>query len=68
MRRFQLQRNEDVSGMSGVGVVAEGVEFSDGRVSMTWLSTHTSMVIYQNIKEVNTIHGHEGRTTVVWLD
>jgi hypothetical protein len=26
-RRFILQRNEDVSGMSGTGIVAEGVEF-----------------------------------------
>lgn len=34
MRRFELHREEDVSGVSGTGVVAEGVAFSDGRVLM----------------------------------
>jgi hypothetical protein len=30
MKRFHLFRNKDYSGISGVGVVAEGVEFTDG--------------------------------------
>ena len=68
MRRFVLRRDEDVSGMSGTGIVAEGCEFSSGLVTMTWLSHFTSVVFYQNIKEVDTIHGHEGRTHVVFLD
>lgn len=68
MRRFVLERDEDVSGMSGTGVVAEGCEFSSGLVTMTWLSHFTSVVFYQNIKEVQTIHGHEGRTRIAWLD
>jgi hypothetical protein len=28
MKKFHLFRNKDYSGVSGVGVVAEGVEFS----------------------------------------
>jgi hypothetical protein len=31
---FMLRRTEDVSGLSGTGMVAEGVEFTDGRVAM----------------------------------
>lgn len=68
MRRFQLQRSEDISGMSGVGVVAEGVEFSDGTVVMKWRSIYSSTVIYPNIKDMEHIHSHEGRTTIQWID
>ena len=31
MNSFILRRLEDVSGVSGTGVVAEGVEFSNGK-------------------------------------
>ena len=68
MRRFHLQRNEDETGVSGDGRVAEGVEFSDGQCSLHWL-THTSCTgIYNNIKQLQLIHGHGGRTVVVWVD
>jgi hypothetical protein len=68
MRRFVLKRTEDVSGVSGTGTVAEGVELSNGKVCMQWLSSNSSLVIYDCIKEVETIHGHEGRTSVVFID
>jgi hypothetical protein len=68
MRRFQLHRSEDESGVSGVGVVAEGVEFTSGWVALTWLSPLSCVAFYQNIKEVEAIHGHEGRTTIRWID
>ena len=68
MRLFHLFRQHDVSGVSGIGVVAEGVELTNGFVVMTWLTTHHSIVIYPNIKELEAIHGHEGSTKVVWLD
>lgn len=68
MRRFILHRDEDASGVSGVGVVAEGVEFSSGWVALTWLSALSCVAFYQNVKEVEAIHGHEGRTTIKWID
>ena len=37
-RAFVLQRNEDETGVSGTGIVAEGVEFSDGTVALRWTS------------------------------
>lgn len=66
MKKFVLSRAEDMSGVSGTGDVAEGVEFSNGRVVLHWYGTHSSLVIYDNIKEVDTIHGHEGRTVIRW--
>jgi len=34
MRTFFLERIEDETGISGTGIVAEGVEFSDGQIAM----------------------------------
>ncbi len=68
MRRFELHRKEDVTGVSGTGVVAEGVEFSTGWVALTWLTVVNSLVFYPRIANVEHIHGHDGATRVVWLD
>lgn len=65
MRIFVLIRNEDVSGVSGEGVVAEGTEFTDGTCALSWLTKHKSHAIYPNIKELENIHGHDGATSVV---
>ena len=34
IKRFRFKRTEDVSGISGTGIVAEGVEFTNGKVVM----------------------------------
>lgn len=68
MRRFHLLRLEDVSGKSGCGVVAEGVVFMDGRVAMEWYGSHSSINLYNSIDDVEYLHGHEGKTKVVWED
>ncbi len=67
MRPFVLQRDEDVSGVSGVGVVAEGVEFSDGTAAMRWLSEHKSTAIYASIADLKTIHEHDGKSRVTYV-
>ena len=68
MRRFVLQRTNDVSGASGVGVVAQGVEFDTGQVAMTWLTVVNSVVIFPNMRHLRAIHGHGGDTEVVFID
>ena len=69
-RRFVLRRNVDVSGVSGTGVVAEGVEFSSGVVALTWLSAWPTSVVFHDrgIASVEAVHGHGGATRIVWLD
>lgn len=66
MRTFHLQRDDDLTGVSGTGLVAQGVEFDDKTVAMRWLSATATTVIYDSIRHVETIHGHGGRTRVVW--
>lgn len=68
MRRFYLQRTKDISGVSGTGKIAEGVEYEDGVVAMQWLSHKPSLGIYRNVKHLRDIHGHEGATRIVWVD
>lgn len=68
MRRFILIRHADASGVSGTGIVAEGVEFASGRVALTWLSQYGTVNVYDNIKVVEALHGHDGMTTVEWVD
>ena len=68
MRRFSLQRDVDETGISGIGRVAEGVVFSNGWIALTWLTEYTSVVFYPSIVDVEHIHGHNGKTRVVFED
>ena len=68
MRRFKLVRNEDVSGVSGTGVVAEGIEWTNGNVSVCWLGTFFTIETAANIHTIERIHGHGGRTRIEWVD
>ena len=68
MKRFNLVRDEDESGVSGTGIVAQGVEFDSGRCALTWLTHLTSVAVYDNISTVEKVHGHGGKTRVEFLD
>ena len=67
MKQFILQRIEDATGVSGTGIVAEGVEFTDGKVAIRWLTHYSSTCFYDSMKAVEAIHGHHGRTKVEWV-
>jgi hypothetical protein len=66
MRIFWLNRKEDLSGVSGDGIVAEGVEFSDGVVALRWKEGYKSVAIFPNITELMRIHGHHGATVATF--
>lgn len=67
MRRFSLLRFEDETGVTGTGVVAKGVEWDDGKVAMRWIVGHfRSTVLFDNILDVEAIHGHQGRSFVIY--
>lgn len=67
MRLFHLIRDEDVSGVSGTGIVAEGVEFHDGQCVISWFGRLHSVAVYPSIDGIIEVHGHDGRTVVEWL-
>jgi len=68
MRLFCLDRSEDDSGVSGTGVIAEGVVFSDGHAVLRWLGAEPACGFYPSIEAVERIHGHRGHTKVVYVD
>lgn len=69
-RPFVLVRHDDVSGVSGTGVVAQGVEFIDGTVALRWLSAWPTSVVFHDkgMDAVRAVHGHGGATEIVYTD
>jgi len=69
---FWLVRDEDTTGISGTGIVAEGVEFTgqdgEGVVALRWLSDWPTSVVFHDrgIESVEAVHGHGGKTRLVW--
>lgn len=67
-----MYRSEDVSGLSGEGIVAEVVEWADSTVTMRWLPSTSSTGIardvrpttveHPNLRNVLALHDHDGRT------
>ena len=76
MRMFLLVRDDDITGISGTGTVAEGIEFDDGSVAMRWhevegphyeRGVRATTVLHQNIRSVEALHGHNGATHIEWI-
>ena len=63
---FWLQRIKDETGLSGTGIVCEGIQFSDGRCVMRWIGKIDSIVHHKRIEDVQEIHGHNGSTKIIW--
>lgn len=67
MRMFKLYRHSDQTGISGIGYVAEGVEFSDGCCVLRWTTATKSTSLYASMTDLLAIHGH-GTATVPMYD
>lgn len=68
VKPFYLFRHEDASGLSGTGVVAVGAQFPDGQIVFQWVTYRSSMEIYRSLENLIEIHGHEGKTEVIFGD
>lgn len=65
---FKLVRHMDISGVSGTGIVAMGVMFPDGKCVMQWQTQVRSIGYYDNLTQLQYIHGHGGATEIQFLD
>lgn len=61
---FGLHRDDDESGVSGTGHVANGVVMPSGSVALEWLKEPFGTNIYDDHSHVLFLHGHNGRTRV----
>jgi hypothetical protein len=69
MRRFGLRRHHDVSGVSGEGWVAEGVQWTDGEATIHWLSEYPTTTSHpRGMESIERVHCHEGASEVIWYD
>ncbi|MFD4258193.1 hypothetical protein ACFWR9_11320 [Streptomyces sp. NPDC058534] len=66
-RLFTLRRDRDVTGVSGPGDVADGVQWADGNVDLRWRD-RPSTSVWDSLELMLSVHGHDGATRVVWLD
>ena len=65
-RLFVLNRKVDATGVSGTGIVAQGVLFANGKCALAWVTAFTSITVYDSIDDVEAIHGHDGQTVIEW--
>lgn len=58
MRRFVMHRQQDASGVSGTGLVLEGVLFSTGIVVVHWLTPppRGSISVFDSLDQFLSIH------------
>lgn len=67
-RTFDLVRFHDVSGVSGEGIVAQGVQFADGQVALQWPKPGRSVAVWDSVDALLGVHGHNGLTVVRFHD
>lgn len=63
---FVLVRDEDETGVSGTGEVADGVQFGDGTCALRWRTETASTGFYASIEDLLKIHGHDGKSRIEW--
>ena len=66
VRTFEFHRDADVTGVSGTGVVADGVTFDDGVTVVRWRGETRSTVVWPSVEDAIAVHGHDGATRLVY--
>ncbi len=67
-RRFVLNRIEDETGVSGIGYVADGIQFRNLKCVLCWRTEPSSIAVYDDIGTLMKIHGHDEKTVLEWVD
>lgn len=68
IKTYKLVRNKDVTGVSGTGIVGFIAELPSGRCVLEWISNHPTITIFNNIKEIELIHGHDGKSVIKCIE
>ncbi|MCX5562749.1 hypothetical protein [Streptomyces sp. NBC_00038] len=67
--RLYFRRHEDVSGVSGEGRIADGVQWPDGSLSIRWRGPHPKIDFCdRGVDTAEFVHGHDGLTELVFID
>ena len=73
MKSFKVERKYDITGVSGTGIVAEGVIFSDSTCIVRWITKQNknSTNFYNTFEDFYDIHikSHpENMTNIIWSE
>ena len=70
IRRWIMVRQEDVSGVSGVGLVAAGIEFATGEVVGAFMSKFPGSFSFPSMSVAQNVHSHKGKhdTKILYID
>lgn len=64
-------RHIDKTGISGTGIVAEGVQFNHSKCVVRWLTRNPSLVFWDSLHDFMqvSVYGHgENSNEIVWID
>ena len=70
---FTVCRQNDETGVSGTGVVIEGVQYATGQVVLHWLTPapRGSIAIFESLSDFKKVHVNphpENKTIITWSD
>lgn len=72
MRRFTIARRYDKTGVSGTGVVIQGVQFATGHVVIQWLTQPDGDIqtkdSLQKFLDIHVLSHPENGTILTWED
>ena len=68
LKTFTMERDVDVTGYSGIGIVADGVVFPDGTCVIRWRGPIASTVGWADVADAIAVNGHDGATRFVFDD
>ncbi|GAA1656942.1 hypothetical protein GCM10009765_03070 [Fodinicola feengrottensis] len=69
-RLFYLWRVNDISGVSGRGLVSWGVEWPNGRATTQWNGPRSGIwqtSEWDRTEDIIAVHGHDGATRLLYL-
>lgn len=64
---FEMERLHDESGVSGTGIVLDGVRFPSGKVVVCWRGSTPSVAVYESWDDFYKIHilSHPSNGTII---
>ena len=68
---FTVCRQNDESGVSGTGVIIEGVQYATGQVVLHWLTPvpRGSIAIFESLNDFKKVNPHpDNKTIITWSD
>ena len=66
-RIFNLVREVDSTGLSGTGIVAQGIQFDNGNVVVCWLLNISSIVLFENLEDFKSVSCSHSRSEVKFI-